>query len=233
VRTLSLCRRSFPLLVLAVGVVLLLQEARAAAPCAGLPPSQLQIFDITARDAQVIALPAEAIERYPQGDLTSRHTLMLSVARIVISFDITHQVIPRSDGFVCDAPAVVRVGFGFDRRTVLLASPAAEDVCVRQAMLNHEATHIQALTKVVDDFIDWHTVDITRDVTALKATPAPNAGTVKIQWEAGLRAIVSEMRLDLLKALQTSIAETDRPAALVALGDACGGRLRKLEHHQG
>lgn len=76
------------------------------------------------------------------------------------------------------------------------------------------AVDIQALNQVFDDFIDQRTADITRGVTALKAAPAPNADTVKIQWETGLRAIASEMRLELLAALQTSIAETDRPAAL-------------------
>ena len=231
-RTLFWRHRSFSLLVLVVGAVLLLQEARAAAPCAGLPPSQLQMFDITAPDVQVITVPAEKIERYPQGDVASRHTPMLSQARVVTWFEIAHRIIPRDDGLVCNAPTMVHIAFGLDRRTVLLASPAAEDACIRQAMLDHEAAHIQALNKVVDDFIDRRTADIAPGVTALKATPAPHADTVKIQWEAGLRAIVLEMRLELLEALQIPITETDRPAALAALGDACGGAVRRLEGHQ-
>jgi hypothetical protein len=230
---LSWNRLSFPLLILAVGAALPLQEARAAAPCAGLPPSKLQIFDITAPDVQVIMLPAEEIERYPQGDLASRHTFMLSQVRVVTWFEITHRIIPREDGLVCDAPAMVRVGFGFDRRTVLLARPAAKDVCVRQAMLDHEAAHIRALGKVVDDFIDRRTADITRDVTALKATPAPDAAIAKTRWETGLRALVAEARRKLLEDLRAAITKDDQPAALAALENACGGSLRKLEGGQG
>ena len=220
------------LVFLAVSVMLPLQEARAAAACAGMPPSQLQMFDITAREAQVITVPPAKIERYPQGDVASRHTLMLSQARVVTMIEITHRIIPRDDGLVCDAPTMVRIGLGFDRRTVLLGSPAAEDVCVRQIMLDHEAAHAQALTKVVDEFIDRRTADLEQGVTALKATPAPNADTVKRQWEAGVRVVVAAIRQELIEALQTSMAEADRPTALAALEKACGGAVQKLEGHQ-
>ncbi len=220
------------LLMLALGA-LLLHKAHAAAPCADMPPSKLLIFDIKPPDPEIIVLPTEALDRQPQGDLASRHALMLSNARIVTWFEIAHRVIPRDDGSVCDAPLTVRVGFGLDRRAVLLARPAAENACLRCTMLDHERAHIQALNEMVDDLIARWTADITRGVTALKETPAPAGDTAKLQWQAGLRAIVMEVRQEMFERLRSALAETDHPSMIAALEDACGGEARKLEGHQG
>ncbi len=62
---------NYRLLILALGAVLLLHEAHAAAPCSGLPPSKLLIFDIKAADPQILVLPTKALDRQPQSDLAS------------------------------------------------------------------------------------------------------------------------------------------------------------------
>ena len=217
--------RNYRLLLFALGaVLLLLHEARAAAPCSGMPPSKLLIFDIKAANPQIVVLPAEALERQPQNDLVSRHALMLSEARIVTWFEIAHRMIPRDDGSVCDAPIIVRVGFGFDRRAVLLARRAAGNACLRRAMLEHERAHIQALNEAVDDVIAERTPDITRGVTALKQSAASDSNAAKLQWQAGMRAIVLEIRQELFDRLHKAIAEADQPSAAAALETAkCAG----------
>lgn len=225
--------RHYRLLILTLSaVLLLLHEARATAPCSGMPPSKLLIFDIKAASPQIVVLPAKALERQPQTDLVSRHTLMMSGARIVTWFEIAHRMIPRDDGSVCDAPIMVRVGFGLDRRAVLLARRVAGNACLRRAMLEHERTHIQALNEAVDDVIAQRTPDITRGVTALKQSAARNSDAAKLQWQAGLRAIVLEIRQELVGRLHKAIAETDQPSAAAALEAACNGELRRLEGQQ-
>jgi hypothetical protein len=224
---------NYRLLILALGAVLLLHEAQAAAPCTGMPPSKLLIFDIKPADPQIVVLPPEALDRQPPDDLASRHAFMLSDARIVTWFEITHRIIPRDDGSVCDAPVMVRVGFGLDRRIVLLARPAAKNACLRRAMLDHERAHIQALNEVVDDMIARRTADMKRGMVALKQSPAPDGNAATLQWQAGLRAIVMEVRQEMFERLRKAVAETDRPSAIAALQNACGGAVRRLEGQRG
>jgi len=225
--------RNYRLLMLTLGTVLLLfHEARAAAPCNDMPPSKLLIFDIKAADPQIVVLPAKALERQPRNDLVSRHALMQSEVRIVTWFEITHRMIPRDDGSVCDAPIMVRVGFGLDRRTVLLARRAAGNVCLRRVMLAHERAHIQALNEAVDDVIAQRTPDITSGVTALKQSAASDSDAAKLQWQAGLRAIVLEVRQELSDRLHKAVGDADQPSAKADFETACNGALRRLEGQQ-
>jgi hypothetical protein len=220
------------LILVFCAALLLFHEARAAMPCSGMPPSKLLIFDIKAANPQIVVLPANALDRQPQTDLVSRHALMKSQVRIVTWFEIVHRVITRDDGSVCDAPIMVRVGFGLDRRAVLLARRAAGNACLRRAMLEHERAHIQALNKAVDDVIAQRTPDITRGVTALKQSEAPDDKAAKLQWQAGLRAIVLEVRQEMFERLHKAIAETDQPSAITTLEKACDGELRRLKGQQ-
>ncbi len=176
-------------------------------------------------------MPAQELGRDGEiADLVSRHTMMLTASNIVTGFDITDRIVSRRDGSVCDAPSLVRIGFGSSRRFAFLARAAAGNVCVRQQMLDHEAAHNRALEAVVNHFIDRQRSSFQRGVTALKQTAAADAATAKARWIIGLRAMVIEAREQLLTELQAAIASIDAPAALTALEDACDGAIRRLEH---
>jgi hypothetical protein len=188
--------------LIVIGNCLAFQRAGATTLCTDLPPSILQVFDLKAPAVKELSVPAQELgPRGQTADLASRHTMMLTVSNIVTWFDITHRIVPREDGLVCDAPSLVRMGFGSSRRFAFLAHAAAEDACVRQQMLDHEAAHTSAFEKVVDQFIDRQESSFQRGVTALKQTPAPDAKTAKTRWETGLRAMVIEAREQLFAEL--------------------------------
>ena len=204
--------------------------AGAVAPCADLPPSTLRIFDIKAPAPEAVEVPAEELDRNREAEgLASRHTLMLTLSDIASWFEVTHRIVPRADGSVCDAPSLVRMGFGSSRRLAFLARAAAEDACVRQKMLEHEAAHARAFDEVVDRFIAEQQDNLQRGMAALKQTPAPSEEVAKARWETGLRAIVAAARQQLLTEIQSAIAGIDEPPAIAALEDACGGKIRQLE----
>ena len=160
------------------------------APICRLP--RFQVYDIKASAPEAVEVPAEELERAGQAeDLVSRHTLMLTSSDFVTWFDVTHRVVPRADGSVCDAPSLVRIGFGSSRRFAFLARAAAADVCVRQEMLEHEAAHSRALDEVVDRFIEQQQRTFEHGMATLKQTPAPSEEIAKERWETGLRAIVA------------------------------------------
>jgi len=217
------------LIVLGAGGCLPFQGAGAVTLCTDLPPSILQVFDLKASAVEELRVPAQELDRNQTADLASRHTMMLTVSNIVTWFDITHRILPRKDRSVCDAPSLVRMGFGSSRRFAFLARSAAEDACVRQQMLEHEAAHTRALEKAIDQFIDRQESNFQRGVTALKQTPAPNVEMAKTRWEIGLRAMVIEARKQLFIELRSATAHIDVPSALAALEDACGGKIRQLE----
>ena len=100
-------------------------------------------------------------------------------------------------------------------------------------MLGHEAARYRALNEAVDRFIDGHVNDCRRAVAALKEMPAASAAIAKARWETGLRAVVMEARRSLLAELRSVSDETDDPAALAMIDNACNGKVRELEHRSG
>jgi hypothetical protein len=218
---------------LILGGVFLARHAGAATLCSGLPPSSLGVLDMRAKTVDEVKVPAAELRHAIRttGGVFSHHTLMLSASDLAAWFDIEHRIVPREDGLVCDAPVLVRMGFGSSGRHPFLAQSAAADACVRQAMLDHEAAHNRVMESVVRRFVDERQNDFRLGVTALKATPAPSPEVAQARWEKGMQAMLLEARRQLLSELREASTETDTPAALAALEDACGGKIRQLLNH--
>ena len=215
------------LVILALGGALLFQRAGAATLCTDLPPSTLRVYDIKASAVEEVWVSAEELDhRGKAEDLVSRHRLMLSVSDIVTWFDIVHRMVLREGGSICDAPSLVRMGFGSSRRLVFFARAAAEDACVRRQMLDHEAAHARALNEAVDRFIDQHESNFQRGMMALKQTPAPSAEIARVRWESGMRLILSEAKQQLLVEVRSANDEIDASSAVANLESACDGRTR-------
>ena len=175
-----------------------------------------------------LRVPADTLDRLPADELGSRHTLMLTTNALVTLFEITHRIVPQADGSFCDAPSLVRIGFGSARRIVYLARAAADDECVRSALLAHEDDHTRSFNETVDRFITEQKGNLKRGMVALKRTPATSPQLAKARWETGLRAIVAEAKQQLLGDIRAANAEIDNASALAALTDACGGQVRRL-----
>jgi hypothetical protein len=221
------------LFLLMLAAALTLHPAGAAILCTDLPPSTLEVDGVKTSKVEEMMVPSEALDRIGQAvELASRHTLMLTVIDLAVWFNIAHRVVPRADGLVCDAPSLVRMGFGSSRRRAFLAHPAAMDACVRQQMLDHEAAHNRAFDEVVRRFIAQHRSDFQRGMVALKQAPAPTPEAAKAQWETGLKVLLTEARQQLLTDIRSANAHVDDPSALAALENACGGKIRQLEQTQ-
>jgi hypothetical protein len=142
-------------------------------------------------------------------------------------------MVPQAGGSVCDAPSLVRIGFGAGRRMAYLARAAAADACVRQKMLAHEEDHARRISETVDRFIDEQRDDLGHGMEALKHMPAATAAIAKARWEAGLRAIVDEAKRRLLSEVRAANAQIDDAPTLAALTEACGGKIRQLQEDGG
>ncbi len=205
-----------------------------ASDCADLPPSTLRIFDIRATMPEVISVPAATLDRIPQEEqLGSHHILMLTGADFVTLFEIRHRIVPQSDGSVCDAPSLVRIGFGAGRRVAYLARRAAADECVRKEMLAHEEAHNQSFNETVDRFIEQEKGELQRGMLALKRMPAPSAEMAKARWQAGLLTIIAAAKHQLLIEIRAANVRIDSDPALAALVEACGGKIRQLQEARG
>lgn len=217
-------------LALLIGSVILPSDHAAAAICENLPPSQLLIYDIKAPRLEEKKVPATKRDwEMPSNALASMHTMMLTTNDLMSLFDIRHRFVAGSDGSVCDAPELVRIGLGSSKRKIFFMDMAADDACVRRQMLAHEAAHTQAFDSAVDRFISEIRGDFGRGLKALKQTPAPSADLAKTRWEEGLRLILTGAKQQLLTELQAASASVDDPAALEALETACNGKIKELE----
>jgi hypothetical protein len=238
------------LLVLAALPVAALQAALASAPdmpeaspglpavspgiCVDLPPSRLLVYSIKPARLEEETVPAASLNRRPyQGvpadALAAKHPLMLSVHNLVSIFNIQHRPVARGDGWVCDAPAIVRIGFGASRRQLFVAASAAGDGCVRRELLDHEAAHMRAFEETVDHFIDDREPNFEKGMKALKETPAPNQKMGAMRWNEGIRLITHEAKRQLMNDLRAADSAVDAPAALAVMAAACDGRVKELE----
>jgi hypothetical protein len=201
----------------------------AAAACANLPPSTLNIYDIKMPALEEVEVPAAALDRiHPGTALGSRHTLMFTTAAVVTVFEIQHHLVPQANGSVCDAPSLVRIGFGAGRRVAYMARAAAANSCVRQRMLAHEEDHNRRFNATVDRFIAQQNQDLQNAVTALKQMQAPGAAVAKARWETGLRSLLASQTRQLQSQIRADNAALDDGPTLAALADACGGTIRRL-----
>lgn len=216
-------------MLLATVGALLAHPAHAVTPCTDLPSSVLFVYSARASAVEVMEVRMKDLPSDRQaGDLASQHSMMLSESDFVTAFEITHRAVPQIEGSFCDAPSLVRIGFGSTYRVAFLASEAAADPCVRHEMLEHEDAHTRLLNDVVDRFIERQRSNLQRGMAALKQTPAGSAEIAKARWEAGLRAIVAESKRQLLDAIRSASAKLDEAPALSTLENACGGKIRQL-----
>jgi hypothetical protein len=222
----SLLKAAFGFFIASMGVLPL----HAAAVCKDLPPSKLQVYYVRANSLQEEMAAATALDgRIPADALASQHTMMLTLSTLISWFDIEHRIVPRDDGSVCDAPELVRMGFGSGQRKIVVADALAGDACVRRQMLAHEDAHAQAFDRTVDQFIDDKKPDFEQGMKALKQTPAPSAEIATARWYEGLRIILGEAKRQLIADLREASARVDDPSVLTALETACGGKIRELE----
>jgi hypothetical protein len=219
-------------IVLAVSISFGSTETAAASACTNLPPSKLEIYEAEPRQLEERTIPVSQLdEDIPAGIPFSRHTMMLTRSDLVAWFDIRHRTMPGEGGSFCDSPSLVRMGFGSTKREALLARPAADDDCVRKHLLDHEAVHARAYEEAVHQFIASRQAALRQGMAALKQTPAPSSDLAKARWEEGLRMILSAAKRQLSSDLEFANHNVDDPAALAALENACGGKIRQLEQN--
>ena len=206
----------------------------ASSVCSALPSSSLRLYDIKTVAVEEVLVPAAALDAaaIPDERLVSRHTMMLTSVDLAALSQITHRIIPQSDGTFCDAPSLVSLGFGISRRVAYLARDAAADACVRAAMLDHEAAHTKLLEETIDRFIDRQGDSLQRGMLALKQMPAPTASLAQVRWEAGVQFLTTDARRQLRDELRAAIARADDALSLAALEDSCDGKLRLLQEHE-
>lgn len=209
--------------------VWLFMPTKATAACVNLPASTLQVYYLKTVDRQnTFVTPNELKQKFPPEFLAVRHSVMLAVSNTVGSYDVNHRMISAGDGSVCDAPDIVRIGFGSTQRLVFLARPGADDECVRQYLLDHEEAHANASHNAVLRFIDEKRTTFQQGVIALKQTPAPNEEIARNHWRTGLEIIVMEARRQLIAEVFAASVRLDDQATLAAMARACGGKIDRL-----
>jgi hypothetical protein len=206
----------------------------SAQMCQSLPPSTLLIYDATPAKLVESVVPAAGLARQtaPEGGIASQHTMMLTVINVLGFFEIKHRIVPQEANVVCNAPELVRIGFGSSERRILIADKIAGDSCVRRSMLDHEAEHAVALDSTIKQFIDDHRPDFEKGMRALKQTPAPSGEVAKARWNEGLKMLVKEAKDQLKAELHAAFVRVDDPAVLTALELSCDGKLRALSERR-
>jgi hypothetical protein len=110
-----------------------------------------------------------------------------------------------------------------------MSEVAAQDACVHEIMLDHEAAHTQAFDAAVDTFIDEKRSDFEAAMKALKQTPSPSSEMAKTRWNKGVRQLVEEAKRQLLADIRAVSATVDDADTLRGLEEACDGRWRDLK----
>ena len=160
--------------------------------------------------------------------LTS-HPLMAVETNVASWFRVVHRVVQADSGAYCAAPFEVSFGLGHSRRQVHLAWEAAEDACIRDTLLAHEADHNRADDALLTKLLEQEEPFLGAGFNALKHTPMKDANEASASFEAGGQAIVGEVTERFRTAKEQLWRQVDSPAELARLRRACDGKVGRLE----
>lgn len=146
-----------------------------------------------------------------------------------LAMNVEHLVIPSASGGYCDSPSKVRVGIGYATRRVTMTRAAAEDPCVRDALLEHGERHARAEDDLLARFLVDERGWFGRKLSELKQTPAATAEEARKQFAAGSLAVTHVARQHFLEALAAVDAALDTPNELALLNAACDGKVGQIE----
>jgi hypothetical protein len=208
-----------------------LSVARADPLCTNLPASTLEISMIKAEKVEerivanerfeaMASFESDAVEGKPN-QLTSRSSLMISMIGLIASFDITHQMLSRHDGTVCDSPVAVHLSFGTIQRTIIMPREVAADRCLKRLALRYESDRVEAAQKVVIRFVDDQTEDYQTVMHQLKMVPAANADLAIRRWNMVLGNMVDTARRQLTDDIRSAVARIDNVAPRARSSDEC------------
>lgn len=205
-------------------------RAAESGPCSNLPSSRLEVYDIKTAPVDTQATDPDQLDRRAAADTaSSSHTMMVTTHNVAVVFEIAHQIFPVDGAQFCDAPSVLRLGIGFSNRAAYLARPAAEDNCLRAALLAHEADHQRADANALHRLLNEKQDYIVTAVTALKRTASPSPEIAIARWEAGLRVVLESVKQDFVTEEPQVNASVDTSTALQKIENACGGKLKQIE----
>ena len=171
-------------------------------------------------------VPRAAIK---QVSVLTSHPLMAVETDVANWFRIAHRVVRAENGAYCAAPSEVRFGLGHSRRQVHLAWEAAEDACVRDALLAHEADHNRADDALLTTLLEQEKPFLGAGFNALKHTPMRDADEAAASFEVGGRAIVGEVTERFRTAKEQLWRQMDSPTELTRLRQACDGKVGQLD----
>lgn len=210
----------------------------AAPVCRDLPATELRIFYAQPPKSPELSMTKAEMDRLADADKISAearaaHPLMLIVAELGAKVHVEHRTIAvRYDGATayCDAPTSVDLGLGTFGRKVVLWREAAADSCVKQALLRHYEEHSRALDNKTEDFVHQRYQEFALGLRDLKYKPYPDRQTAVRGFETGLRAFLRTMINRFDAEIDRSRRDIDTAERLEALRNACGARIREMEH---
>ena len=161
------------------------------------------------------------------------HPLMLIMARAGVDIELAHRPIKAQNtgenASFCDVPASIVVRLGVLKRRVILNHSAAQDTCVRAALLDHYRQHSHVLDKTIDRFVGEHRARLVSALYDLTQDTAPDPQAAAKKLEAGMASLISYLYREFGLELEKSQLIPDTPAALGELRTACSGKLHRLE----
>ena len=210
-------------------------SACAALPCPDVPASTLRLFSMYPKLDEYVTTLGEMDRIAAEIGVTAKeravHPLMLMTAEIDAHVAVQNRTIEvgNGDGLAyCDAPTSVEVAFGVVGRKVYLLRDAAAEPCVRQALLDHYATHSSAFDAEVQLFIRQQREEIGTRLRELKQTAAPDPVSANSAFEAGLWSIVRDM-IAQFKTQMKGSGHKDGQEIDKKLRNACGGKVYEME----
>jgi hypothetical protein len=223
-------------LPLGIGLVFLLTvsvPARSgfAGECVVDELSRLEVHRLKADKVTEHTASPEQIAQLTNVDAgPAPHPLMAIADEFDGHFAFEHRIVRAPDGGYRDVPETIALRFGVIRRHVYLTAAAAQDACVRSALMAHEDEHNTAVNEAVSALLHQHRDDLAADMAALKQNPASTKIAARAALEARLQAVLARLlrqfREEQVGRIRSSIDSISR---LATLRNACDGRLGELE----
>lgn len=166
-------------------------------PCENLPPSTLEVTRVFGDSAlKYVATPAAIAKLATKGGAIppqslAAHPMLLTPSDLMWQVKVEHRVV-NQNGVYCNAPVSVDVWIGFARRSVVLAQDAAKIPCLKQALLEHHASHVKYGDEALGAYLPTTKEAIGEALRKAKYTPFSSEEQAKSQFESAVKAAVQK-----------------------------------------
>lgn len=188
----------------------------------------MQVVPLRTDYSQSIRQLAQKPGRRPvAGRVANAHTLGLAAIQYNQQWQVNIVTASLGQGRYCGAAQTVTVAFGYDQRTVYVASELPRGSCIHGEVLAHEMRHVAVDEQLLREYVP--VLKRRLEDVVVRARPAQGRSERQVMSaiEQPIRAAMRQLMEEFGRERNARQARIDTPAEYERIGRSCNGKINR------